>query len=79
MAKANQHEKGDKTPADEGATVVPGRHAKNAMMAWYTAEKSRGFEPDFGWDSWPEADGDLNEEDLDSLFYEMSTGVNVSK
>jgi hypothetical protein len=78
MAKANQQEKGNKTPVEEGATVDTGHYAKNAMDAWYNAEKTRGFEPDFDWDGWPEADGDLNEEELDTLSYEMGTGAIVS-
>ena len=78
MAKAIKPEKGNKTPVDEGATVVPGRHAMNGLMAGYKAEKTWGFEPDFDWDGWPETDGDLNEEDLHSLLYQMSTEENAS-
>lgn len=89
MAKAIKQEKRNKTPVEEGASVVPGhhaknattawyKHAKNAMTTWYKAEKSRGFEPDFDWDSWSEVDDDLNEEELVSLFYEVSTEANAS-
>ena len=42
-------------------------------MAWYKAEKRRGFALDFDCDGWQETDGDLNEEDPNSLLYEMST------
>ena len=78
MAKAIKPEKGNKTPVDEGATVVPARHAKNVLMAWYKAEKRRGFALDFDCDGWQETDGDLNEEDLHSLLYQMSTEENAS-
>jgi hypothetical protein len=77
MAKTIKQEKGNKTPVDEGVIIYQSRNAKNAMMALYKAEKTQGFEPDFDWEDWPEADGDLDEEELGSLFYEMSIEVDV--
>ncbi|MBK8815941.1 MAG: hypothetical protein IPN42_10785 [Methylococcaceae bacterium] len=79
MAKAIKQKKVHQTPGDERLNLDFGRHAKNAMLAWYKAQKTRGFEPDFDWEDWPEASSDSNQEDLGSLHYEMSSETNVSK
>jgi hypothetical protein len=67
MAKAIKQKKSHLTPGDERLNLEFGRHAKNAMLAWYKAQKTRGFESNYDWDDWPEASSDSNEEELDSL------------
>ena len=69
MAKSVVNIEDQETSTEGGRLDVPGRHAKNAGLASYKAKK-RGAKSASEQVDWPE-------DDLNRLFYEMSTEPRV--
>lgn len=71
MTKSFEKIKNQETSTDEVAIFIAHQDSRNVELALYKAQK-REFESDYDLEDWPE-------EDMESLFYEMSTEVSVNR